>query len=89
MTFHSLRRSFAGLCAEAGVDPAWTAAQIGHASSRFTLDVYTDTSNRRRSPAVEVARLVWGDKGTGAFSNGNGSNGHKSQGGSRITPQGA
>ena len=32
VTFHSLRRTYASLAAEAGADPAWTAAQIGHAA---------------------------------------------------------
>lgn len=51
VTFHSLRRTFASLCAEAGADPAWTAAQIGHVDPRLTIAVYTDVRNRRESPA--------------------------------------
>jgi integrase len=61
VTFHSLRRTYASLAAEAGADPAWTAAQIGHARSRFTLDVYTDVRNRRRSHAEGIGALVRGD----------------------------
>jgi integrase len=60
VTFHSLRRTYASLCAEANADPAWTSKQIGHKSSRFTLDVYTDVDHRRESPAEQVGALVWG-----------------------------
>jgi hypothetical protein len=56
VTFHSLRRTYASLAAEAGADPAWTAAQIGHARSRFTLDVYADV--RKRSHAEGIGALV-------------------------------
>src|SRR5206468_3839829 len=61
VTFHSLRRTYASLAAEAGADPAWTAAQIGHARSRFTLDVYTDVRNRKRSHAERIGALIRGD----------------------------
>jgi integrase len=47
VTFHSLRRTYASLCAEAGVDVAWTAEQIGHVDPRLTIAVYTDVRNRR------------------------------------------
>ena len=61
VTFHSLRRTYASLCAEAGADPAWTAAQIGHVDPRFTISVYTDVRNRRESPAEKVGSLLRGD----------------------------
>jgi integrase len=61
VTFHALRRTYASLAAEAGADPAWTAAQIGHARSRFTLDVYTDVRNRRHSHVERIGALVRGD----------------------------
>jgi hypothetical protein len=52
---------------EAGVDPAFTAAQIGHKSSRFTMDVYTDVHNRRASSAAKVGALIrssdWAEMG--------------------------
>jgi len=78
VTFHSLRRTFASIAAEAGVDPAWTAGQIGHASARFTIDVYTDVQNRRESPASRIGKLIRGEPmgteehplGTSAQSNG-------------------
>jgi len=62
VTFHSLRRTYASLAAEAGADPAWTAAQIGHARSRFTLDVYTDVRNRRHSHVERIGALIRGDE---------------------------
>lgn len=58
VTFHSLRRTYASLAAEANADPAWTAAQIGHADPRFTLRVYTDVSNRRQGHASRVGDLI-------------------------------
>jgi len=88
VTFHSLRRTYASLAAEAGVDPAWTATQIGHRSSRFTLDTYTDVHNRSQSAAERIGSLISGSKGTSAFSNGNGSNGAVTENGSRITAEG-
>ena len=58
VTFHSLRRTYASLAAEAGADPAWTAAQIGHSRARFTLDVYTDVKHRKNSPVEKIGELV-------------------------------
>jgi integrase len=46
VTFHSLRRTYASLAAEAGVDPAWTARQIGH----------TDPGSR--SPFIRTPRIA-------------------------------
>lgn len=64
VTFHSLRRTYASLCAEAGIDHAWTSRQIGHKRSSFTIDVYTDIDHRRNDPAERVGALVWSDKGS-------------------------
>jgi hypothetical protein len=47
VTFHSLRRSYATMVAEAGAAPAYVMGQIGHRRSSFTLDVYTDVTTRR------------------------------------------
>ena len=72
MTFHSLRRTYASLCAEAGIDQAWTAAQIGHRDPRLTTSVYTDVRNRRESPAEKLGRLIQrGPSVTSDHSNGN------------------
>jgi hypothetical protein len=52
------------------VDPAWTATQIGHASSRFTIDVYTDVHDRRQSAAERIGSLIrGGDSGASTNSN--------------------
>jgi integrase/recombinase XerC len=70
VTFHSLRRTYASLCAEASIDAAWTKEQIGHRSARFTLDVYTSVEHRRQSPAARLDALIRGEgpspMGTGA-----------------------
>jgi integrase len=63
VTFHSLRRTYASLAAEAGVDPAWTAAQIGHTRAAFTLDVYTDVEHRRHSAAEQIGGLIRSNEG--------------------------
>jgi integrase len=73
VTFHSLRRTYASLAAEANVDPAWTAAQIGHEDATFTLRVYTDVHQRMESPASKLGALVrsaadWAPLGTSADS---------------------
>jgi len=47
VTFHSLRRTYASLLAEAGADSGYTMSQIGHKSARLTLEVCTDAGNRR------------------------------------------
>jgi integrase len=60
VTFHSLRRTYASLCAEAGIDVAWTAAQIGHVDPRLTINTYTDVRNRRQSPAEKLGSLIQG-----------------------------
>ena len=60
-------RTYASLAAEAGIDPAWTAAQIGHRDARYTLNVYTDACHRRENPAVRIGALV--GLGTNAHSN--------------------
>jgi hypothetical protein len=75
VTFHSLRRTCASLAAEAGVDPARTAAQLGHTDARFTLKVYTDVTNRRENPSERIGSLISGHSGTGATMNGH-SNGN-------------
>jgi integrase len=47
VTFHSLRRTYATLMAEAGENPAYTMRQIGHSKATFTWEVYTDVRSRR------------------------------------------
>jgi integrase len=61
---HELRHSHATLALEAGVAPKVVSDRLGHASTAFTMDVYSDAL-----PAVEetaaamVAALVLGDDG--------------------------
>lgn len=58
VTFHSLRRTYASLLAEAGADAAYTKAQIGHRSAKLTLEVYTDVGNRRHGANETVGMLL-------------------------------
>jgi integrase len=60
VTFHSLRRTYASLLAEAGADAAYTKAQIGHKSAKLTLEVYTDVGNRRHGANERVGALLRG-----------------------------
>jgi len=57
-TFHSLRHTYASLMAEAGVDPAYTKAQIGHTDARFTMSVYTHVGNRREAANARLDAIV-------------------------------
>lgn len=50
-TLHALRHSNVSLRVAAGQDIAYIAAQIGHASAGFTLDVYSHLFPRRPDPA--------------------------------------
>ena len=60
VTFHSLRRSYASLMAEAGADPAYTMKQIGHRKAAFTLEIYTDAKTRRDAANARLAALLVG-----------------------------
>ncbi len=60
VSFHSLRRTYASLMAEAGADPAYTMRQIGHRKSSFTLDVYTDVKTRRDAANARLGALLVG-----------------------------
>jgi integrase len=58
VTFHSLRRSYATMMAEAGAAPAYVMGQIGHRRSSFTLDVYTDVTTRRDAANARLGALL-------------------------------
>jgi integrase len=58
VTFHSLRHTYASLMAEAGVDPAYTKAQIGHTDARFAMSVYTHVGNRREAANARLDALL-------------------------------
>jgi integrase len=59
-TFHSLRRTYASLMAEAGADQAYTMRQIGHRSAALTLEVYTDVGNRKHPATARLGSLLLG-----------------------------
>jgi integrase len=51
--FHQLRKTFASLLVEHGVDVRTAQLLLGHADVRMTLEVYTRTSSLARSHAAE------------------------------------
>ena len=61
VTMHSLRHTYASLLAEAGADPAYVMAQIGHRNARFTLEVYTHVQNRKKNATVALDALIRGE----------------------------
>lgn len=67
VTFHSLRRSYASLMAEEGVDQAYTMRQIGHRTAALTLEIYTDvrtastTGTPGSAPVFSSADVVSAD----------------------------
>ncbi len=72
VTFHSLRRTYASLMAEAGADPRYVMGQIGHRRAEFTLAVYTDVGNRRHAANATLGDLLlgsdWAPMGTSGTS---------------------
>jgi integrase len=71
VTFHSLRRTYASLAAEANVDPAWTAAQIGHEDATLHAEGVHGRSSAHGKPCLEAGALVrsaaeWAPMGTSA-----------------------
>ncbi len=46
--------------AEAGVDAAYTMAQMGHADARLTLSVYTHVGHRREAGNARLGALLAG-----------------------------
>jgi hypothetical protein len=65
VTFHSLRHTYASLMAEAGVDPAYTKAQIGHTDARFTMSLYTHVGNRREAANARLDALLSANSASG------------------------
>ncbi len=59
-SFHSLRRTYASLMAEAGADPSYVMKQIGHSKSSFTLEIYTDVRGRRDAANSRLGALLVG-----------------------------
>lgn len=60
VTFHSLRRTYARLMAEAGADPRYVMGQIGHTRAEFTLAVYTDVGDRKHAANARLGELLLG-----------------------------
>jgi hypothetical protein len=60
VTFHSLRRCYATLAAEAGIDQAYTMRQIGHRSAALTLEVYTLVGDRRHGGNAHLGERLLG-----------------------------
>jgi integrase len=60
VTFHSLRRTYATLMAEAGADSRYVMGQIGHRSAALTLEVYTDVGDRKHDGNARLGALLLG-----------------------------
>ncbi|WP_086444803.1 site-specific integrase [Candidatus Enterococcus lemimoniae] len=52
--FHALRHTFATRCVESGIDIATLSKILGHASTKMTLDIYTDSLWETRRSAMMV-----------------------------------
>ncbi|MBK5110567.1 MAG: site-specific integrase [Thermoleophilia bacterium] len=68
VTIHGLRRTYASLRFAAGDDPVYIAQQIGHTSSRFTMDVYAKATKRRNRLTGETRiaferAIQWAENG--------------------------
>jgi len=51
--FHDLRRTFATMALQNGVDPKTVSGMLGHYSAEFTLDVYTNVTKEMQKEAAE------------------------------------
>jgi len=51
--FHDLRRTFATMALQNGVDPKTVSRMRGHYSAEFTLDVYTNVTKEMEKEAAE------------------------------------
>lgn len=50
--FHALRHTFATRCVESGIDITTVSKILGHASTKMTLDIYTDSLWETRQSAI-------------------------------------
>ena len=57
-TFHALRHTFASRCINAGGDARAVADILGHRDVEMTLNVYTHSSDKRRSQICEMATII-------------------------------
>ncbi|MEI5993548.1 tyrosine-type recombinase/integrase [Candidatus Enterococcus mansonii] len=53
-SFHALRHSFATRCLEKGVNVAVISSLLGHASTKMTLDIYTNSNLAEERIAIEA-----------------------------------
>ena len=51
--FHDLRRTFATMALQNGVDPKTVSGMLGHYSAEFTLDVYTNVTKEMQKDAAK------------------------------------
>ena len=51
--FHDLRRTFATLALQNGVDPKTVSSMLGHYSAEFTLNVYTNVTTDMQKDAAQ------------------------------------
>ena len=51
--FHDLRRTFATMALQNGVDPKTVSRMLGHYSAEFTLDVYTNVTKDMQKEAAQ------------------------------------
>ena len=56
--FHQLRHTFATRCLEAQGDIASISALLGHASTKMTLDIYTDTIYEQRISTIQKMNVL-------------------------------
>ncbi|EOH98246.1 hypothetical protein UAW_01427 [Enterococcus haemoperoxidus ATCC BAA-382] len=57
-SFHALRHSFATRCLEKGVNIAVISSLLGHASTKMTLDIYTNSNLTEERIAVEAVAAI-------------------------------
>jgi len=57
VTFHTLRHTFASLLIAQGRDPVFVADQLGHASAKTTLDVYSHLFRAAREARAARSQL--------------------------------
>ncbi|WP_207695857.1 hypothetical protein DOK67_0001426 [Enterococcus sp. DIV0212c] len=57
-SFHALRHSFATRCLEKGVNIAVISSLLGHASTKMTLDIYTNSNLAEERIAVEAVAAI-------------------------------
>jgi integrase len=60
ITNHSLRRTFASLLYEAGANPVYVKAQMGHRSSALALDIYAHKMEVQRDTGARMDAIVFG-----------------------------